>query len=84
MFAALFYSIGIGQGVDTSVMRSCCPDSLVESIPRRGSRLMSFLLLMSCKSVDNLSLCDSSSNPMVHLLFNTLPFALNEALMSLR
>jgi hypothetical protein len=45
---------------------------------------MSFLLLMSCKSVDNLSLCDSSSNPMVHLLFNTLPFAVNEALMSHR
>jgi hypothetical protein len=84
MFAALLCSVGTGQGVDTSATGSCCPDGLVESIPRRGSGLMSFLLLMSCKSVDNLSLCDSSSNPLVHLLFNTLPFALNEGLMSLR
>jgi hypothetical protein len=84
MFAALLCSVGMGQGVDTLVTRSCCPDNLVESIPRRGSRLMSFLLLMSCKSVDNLSLCDSSPNPLVHLLLNTLPFALNEGLMSLR
>jgi hypothetical protein len=34
MFAALLCSVGMGQGVDTSVTRSCCPDSLVESIPR--------------------------------------------------
>lgn len=67
MFAAQLCSLEKDQDqvVDTSVTESCCPDDLVESIQRRGSGLMSFLLLMSCKSVVNLSFCDSSSGPFV-------------------
>jgi len=59
MFAASLCLMGTGQvGVGhTSAKGRCCPDDLAELIRRRGFGLMFFLLLMSCKSMFNLSLC---------------------------
>ena len=82
MFAASLYLTGTDQvGVGhTSAKGRCCRDDLAELIRRRGFGLMFFLLLMSCKSMFNLSLCHCVFifwlvlAPFIYLVLNTLSF----------